>query len=641
MPVIDDYILTVRQHGVGGYPGDLITMLAPINLWGAGEDDGTSAALPIGFSFDAFGTFFNFVTVNTNGWLVFGSTSTGMGSGYQNASATWGVNGASNTYTIAVPWWDDLKTSLNAGYVQYETQGVPPNRAFICEWSCQCNYNQPIGAQDKITFQVVLRENGDKIEYRYGPMVTYGVPARGSYSASCGARVDTTGGVPNNVRGFLGAGYVNGGNNTIIGTTAVAINAIGSVIQYPGDPGNTDQGFAYDFLFSPPAVINSITPNIGVIGGGTPVTIGGDGFTGTTGVDIGGNPATAVVVAGPTSITCVTPAGVAGAVDVDVTTPSGTITGTNLFVYGPPLLPPNPTGIVPPSGTSIGGTPVTITGTDFLDGATFTLDGVAANGVLFISPTSLTGVTPPGAIGVVDLVVTNPTIQSGTLPASYTYTLGLPTITSLSSLMGDVVGGLHITITGTNLTPTTTVSFGLAGPATSTFINSTTMTCSLPAYVLPGPTPPFIDTVDCTVTSAAGTSNIIVFTYVMPATVTLPTSPNTGPVSGGTFLTITGVNFDGTAPGGTTMRLFPTFPPFISSYLIPNPVNVINSTTATGTTPVLAPGPGLYAMIVVQNGYQQYTGMVFTAVAPPPSGGGSVLKSMGGGFLSSPFTLTP
>ena len=452
------------------------------------------------------------------------------------------------------------------------------------------------------------------------------------------ARVDTTGGVPNNVRGFLGAGYAKGGNNTIIGTTAVAINAAGTVIQYPGDPGNTDQGFAYDFLFSTPGTVTSITPNIGPVGGGTAVTIAGTMFTGATGVNIGGNPATAVVVVGPTSITCTTPAGVAGAVDVDVVTPTGTLTGTNLFVYGAPLSAPNPTAILPNSGPTTGGTAVTVTGNDFLDGATFTLDGVEATGVSFVSPFSLTGVTPPGATGVVDLVVTNPTIQSGTLAASYTYTLSVPTITLLSQTISRTAGGYPITITGTNFTPTTTVSFGLAGPGVAVgFLNSTTMTCNTPPYTLPGPTPPFADTVNFTVTNAAGTSNIIVFTYVMLAIVT-SVSPNTGPNTGGTFLTFTGVNFDNTPPTfGWGLYLWPSVPPFGPVWLSPSVPNVVNSTTATATT--LPMSPGVYGVIVNRDGQGQFAPGLYTVTSS--STGGFVLKSMGGGLLNNPFTLTP
>jgi len=252
MPVIDDYTLTVKMHGVGGYTGGLLPLHGPTVVWGAGIDDGTSAPLAIGFSFDAFGTVYTDVMANTNGWMLFGSTST-LGGGYDNAQPYRGANGSANPHTMCIGWWDDLKTAMAGGYGRYETQGIAPNRAFIFEWSCQAWYVQTATNYDRLTWQVVLRETSNDIEYRYAPIVTAGSPIRANYSASCGARVSTIGGVPSNVRDFLGTGYAKGGDNTIIGWTALTNNP--PTIQWPGDPGNTDQGGAYDFHFaasSPP-----------------------------------------------------------------------------------------------------------------------------------------------------------------------------------------------------------------------------------------------------------------------------------------------------------------------------------------------------------------------------------------------------
>lgn len=84
---------------------------------------------------------------------------------------------------------------------------------------------------------------------------------------------------------------------------------------------------------------------------------------------------------------------------------------------------PTPTvvSIDPVSGTTAGGTPVTITGTNFLDGATVTIDGNPCTGVVFVDSTSLTAVTPAGTAGAKDVVVTN-NVEFGTLAGGYTYT---------------------------------------------------------------------------------------------------------------------------------------------------------------------------------------------------------------------------
>ncbi len=72
--------------------------------------------------------------------------------------------------------------------------------------------------------------------------------------------------------------------------------------------------------------------------------------------------------------------------------------------YVTPL--PTVTGVSPNSGTTLGGTSVTITGTNFVAGATVTFGGTDATGVSVVSPTSITCATPPHAVGAVDVVVT-------------------------------------------------------------------------------------------------------------------------------------------------------------------------------------------------------------------------------------------
>src|SRR5687767_4423218 len=91
---------------------------------------------------------------------------------------------------------------------------------------------------------------------------------------------------------------------------------------------------------------------------------------------------------------------------------------------------PTVTAISPNSGTTSGGTSVTITGTGFLTGATVTLGGTAATNVTVVSSTSITATTPAHAAGTVDVVVTNTDSQSGTLTNGFTYSAGETVILS-------------------------------------------------------------------------------------------------------------------------------------------------------------------------------------------------------------------
>lgn len=79
--------------------------------------------------------------------------------------------------------------------------------------------------------------------------------------------------------------------------------------------------------------VTSITPATGVAAGGTAVSIVGKDLTGATVITLGGTTLTSKVVVNDTHLTGVTPAKTAGAYDLVVTTPSGTVTKTNFYTY--------------------------------------------------------------------------------------------------------------------------------------------------------------------------------------------------------------------------------------------------------------------------------------------------------------------
>jgi len=78
---------------------------------------------------------------------------------------------------------------------------------------------------------------------------------------------------------------------------------------------------------------------------------------------------------------------------------------------------------------------VTISGTGFVTGATVSFAGIAATNVNVTSSTSITATTPAHDIGAVNVVVTNPDGQSGTLPNGYSY--ALPSMTETVLLADD------------------------------------------------------------------------------------------------------------------------------------------------------------------------------------------------------------
>ena len=82
----------------------------------------------------------------------------------------------------------------------------------------------------------------------------------------------------------------------------------------------------------PAPTVTSVSPPIHPTNGGTSIAITGTGFTGATGVTIGGVAATSLTVVNDTTITCTVPAGAAGTASVLVTTAGGT-NGANTLAY--------------------------------------------------------------------------------------------------------------------------------------------------------------------------------------------------------------------------------------------------------------------------------------------------------------------
>ena len=85
-------------------------------------------------------------------------------------------------------------------------------------------------------------------------------------------------------------------------------------------------------------------------------------------------------------------------------------------IFGPTV-----SSINPSSGIPSGGTPITITGINFVSGATVTIGGLPATNVAVVSATSITAVTPPGTIGTIASVLVTTTNGTSAANATYAY----------------------------------------------------------------------------------------------------------------------------------------------------------------------------------------------------------------------------
>jgi|GEM_PF-6529965 len=243
-------------------------------------------------------------------------------------------------------------------------------------------------------------------------------------------------------------------NDTTLTVVSPASKTAGAVDVTVTTAGGTSPVWTGDeFTYQTPApMVTSIAPSSGPVGGGTMVTITGSNFTSSASVAFGTSAASSVTVMSATQIKAVSPPGT-GSVHVTVTTSAGTSTTStaDLFTY---VAPPTVTAIHPSAGTIAGGTSVIINGTGFQTGASVTIGGVPAGNVSVTNATTLSAVTGAHASpGAVDVVVTNPDGQAGTLTGGFTYALP-PTITGVAKLLDP----FRLKVTGSNFSANCSVS---------------------------------------------------------------------------------------------------------------------------------------------------------------------------------------
>lgn len=148
---------------------------------------------------------------------------------------------------------------------------------------------------------------------------------------------------------------------TTTSCTATSPAGLGAVDVRVTVNGQTSPASAADQFTYVPAQTNAVTvssvsPNTGIISGGTSVTITGVNFVvGGTSINFGANPATNVVCASTTSCAAVSPAGTAGTVDVLVTDATGTsaVTAADQFTYITPTASLYAWGITAPKGGAV------------------------------------------------------------------------------------------------------------------------------------------------------------------------------------------------------------------------------------------------------------------------------------------------
>lgn len=258
----------------------------------------------------------------------------------------------------------------------------------------------------------------------------------GGGGAGGGAGAGGDGGYPNGAAGTRNAGYYNG---------------------YPGGGGTSTAGGAAganmpDCWYSAVALATAGSKGNGgdgAGGGNSPYTMGSGGGGGYFGGGGGGAGCNYGAGGGGSSYIINTATSTSSALATSLGDGSVTLT--------PVSATPTITSLATTSGTTAGGTSVTITGTNLSGVTGITFGGSAGTSITSNTSTSVTVVTPARAAGVVDVVVTT-SVGSVTSANTFTY-IAAPTITATS-------------ITGTpNIGQTLTASLSLGGgtPTSTTY----------------------------------------------------------------------------------------------------------------------------------------------------------------------------
>ena len=259
-------------------------------------------------------------------------------------------------------------------------------------------------------------QDGSAAEGSIAGGTTVEITGTGFVSGSTVTFVEESGGVASSDNVLLPATGVTVDSPTSITAVSPAVTEGSDYFVTVTTPNGTsayNPVFRYTLI---PPTVTGLSVDTGPTTGGTSVTISGSGFVEGAIVDFVDQssgavlPASYVSVSSDTKITAVSPAVTDGTVyDVTVTTPTASSSETVPFTYREVI--PTVSNLTPAVGPSTGGTPITITGTSFFNGATVTFvedaGGVPANPTVSVpaasatvtSATTITTVTPAVTAG--------------------------------------------------------------------------------------------------------------------------------------------------------------------------------------------------------------------------------------------------
>ena len=138
-------------------------------------NDGSSAGLPLPFDFIYFGNPINAGSnfyINANGFVALGPN---PGNGVNLAANAALPQGVQAPNSIIAAYWDNLIQTSTLGKVHWMAAGSAPGRRLIVQWTLMPHSTLGGSASAlKSTFQILLHETSNIIEFRYGTVTANG-----------------------------------------------------------------------------------------------------------------------------------------------------------------------------------------------------------------------------------------------------------------------------------------------------------------------------------------------------------------------------------------------------------------------------------------------------------------------------------
>ncbi len=428
-----------------------------------------------------------------------------------------------SVYPPYAPLTGGITVSISGGNFSGATQvlfGSTPATSFAVVSSGEISAVSPAEPAGTVDVRIVTAAGGesaadpndDSFTYLPPPTVTSISPTFGPYEG--GTSVTINGMYLESlfpvVRFGAVAGKITSDNGTQIAVTSPANTGVVDVtVSTTGGTSATTSADKFTYLATP--TVTSISPVAGPEEGGTSVTIVGTDLAGATEVDFGGIPSPNFTInTNGTMVTAISPdLGLAGSVYVTVTvagSTSATSTADEFTYANLPIV----TGMSLSSGPTGGGTTLTLSGSNLGGAMAVDFGGVAGKIDPVLETSGFLQVTSPAhSAGTVDVTVTGPLGTSADNPPGDQFTYYVPAaapiVTGLSPSSVSVGVQTTVIISGSGLSDPTQVDFG-GVPDQFQVLSDTQISVVCPASNTPGSVP-------VTVTTAAGTSAPVPFTY--------------------------------------------------------------------------------------------------------------------------------